>query len=225
MKKLFSISLLFCLMIFCSAQNKKHNEIRDIGYIGKIYSITTKIYRDSLNNKSADSLISTQIRYYNKEGNATKDVYQKGSYSSTMDYEYKNGIRKGFSITTGGEIKMKAEIIEQKKGYQINLYDLQHRLAAKNVYHYDHNLKAKNYESTNYNNRTGEIKRKTLNSYYRDKEGFIEGYDIKDLTTSNTDIYRFKTVEKDIHKNPKKRTLLKNNQKFQIHIIEIEYYK
>lgn len=225
MKKALSILVLFCLVLFCTAQNKKHNEIRDLGYIGKVYSVATKVYRDSLDNKSIDSLISTQTRYYNKEGNATKDQYQKGSYSNTVDYEYKNGIRKGFTITTGGEIKMKAKIAEQKTGYQLDIYDLQNRLSAKNVYQYDNNSKVKNYESIKYNNQTGEVKSRTLNSYYRDSDGFIEGYDIKDLIKPNTDRYRFKTIEKDLHKNPKKRILLKNNLKFQIHVIDIEYYK
>lgn len=225
MRNILTLLLVFSVVSFCIAQNKKHTEIRDLGYIGKVYSIATKVYRDSLDNKSIDSLISTQTRYYNKEGNATKDQYQKGSYSNTVDYEYKNGIRKGFTITTGGEIKMKAKITEQKMGYQLDVYDLQNRLSAKNVYQYDNNSKVKNYESIKYNNQTGEVKSRTLNSYYHDSDGFIEGYDIKDLIKPNIDRYRFKTIEKDLHKNPKKRILLKNNLKFQIHIIEIQYYK
>jgi len=224
MKKIISIFVLLHLAFFCTAQNSKHSEIRDLGYIGKIHSVTTKIFQDSLNNKKSDSLISTKTRYYNKEGNATEELFQSGNYSQIVNYEYKNGIRRGYSvINKDGETKMRAEIIHQKEGYITNIYILYDKLIAKNVYKYDEHLKIKTVTYTTYNIENGKMKGSSVSTYYHDKEGFISGYDSKDLFTSKTDTYRFQILRKDAHKNPDKLILLKNNLPFQIHLVNIEY--
>ncbi|MGG5208904.1 hypothetical protein ACQWU4_08130 [Chryseobacterium sp. MIQD13] len=225
MKKSLSIFLLFWLSLFCAGQNKKYAEIINSGYNGKIYSITTKIYNDSLKEKTADSLISTRTRYYNKDGNATKEVYQNRNDSQITDYEYKNGIRKGYSINKDGEVWTNAEIIQQKTGHLINTYALHTMPVSKEVYKYNSDFKIKNNDRTIYNNQNGKIIKHTFTEYYYDKDGFISGYDIKDLLTSKLITYRFQILQKDAHKNPKRIILLKNNTPFQIHLVDIEYYK
>ncbi|UWX59437.1 hypothetical protein N0B40_13575 [Chryseobacterium oranimense] len=225
MKKNLSIFLLFCLSLFCAGQNKKYAEIINSGYNGKIYSITIKIYNDSLEIKPIDSLISIRTRYYNKDGNATKELYQNGNDSQITDYEYKNGERTGYSLSKNGEVITNAEIIQQKTYHLINTYVLHTMLQSKEVYKYNSRFKIKTNDRTIYNNQNGKIKKHYATDYYYDKEGFISGYDIKDLLTSEITFYKFQILQKDVYKNPKKLLLLKNNIPFQIHLVDIEYYK
>lgn len=223
MKKNFSILFVFSLTIFYAGQNKKYPEIINSGYTGKIHSLTIKIFNDSIKDKSSDSLISVRIRHYAKDGNATKEFYQRDSNSQITDYEYKNGVRTGYTLSKDGEIQIRAKIIQQKTEHIINVYDIQNRLVSSDIYKYNDQLKIKNNTRIIYNNQNGKITDHTITDYYYDGDGFISGYDKKDLLTSKTDSYRYKIVEKDEHKNPGKLILLKNKVPFQIHTIAIEY--
>ncbi|MDQ0066370.1 hypothetical protein [Chryseobacterium lathyri] len=216
---------LLYLSIFCAAQNKKYPEIINSGYKGKIRSITIKIYSDSIKDKSADSLISVKTRYYNEDGNATKESYQSDKNQQVTEYEFKNGLRTGYSLSRHGEVRLRAKIIQQKGGYIINLYDLQNRQVSKDKYKYNELLRIKSNERMIYDNRNGQLKSHSFVGYYYSEEGFISGYDVKDLLTAQTVTYRFQISHKDDHKNPDKLILLKNNRPFQSHSIDIEYYK
>ena len=225
MKRNLSILFLFYLSIFCTAQNKKYPEIINSGYKGKIRSITIKMYSDSTKNKSADSLISVRTRYYNEDGNVTKESYESNKDHQIIDYEFKNGISTGYSLSKDGEAQLRAKIIQQKGGYLINLYDLQNRLVSKDRYRYNELLRIKSNERVIYDNRSGQLKSHSFVDYYYNEEGFISGYDVKDLLTAQTVTYRFQISRKDDHKNPDRLILLKNNLPFQIHVMDIEYYK
>ncbi|MGK6342141.1 hypothetical protein ACMGDK_07875 [Chryseobacterium sp. DT-3] len=225
MKRNLSILFLFYLSIFCTAQNKKHPEIINSGYKGKIRSLTIKIYSDSIKDKPADSLISVKTRYYNEDGNATKESYQSNKDRQITEYEFKNGLKTGYSLSRDGEVRLRAKITHQKGGYLIDLYDLQNRLVSKDKYRYNELLRIKSNERMIYDNQSGQLKSHSFVDYYYNEEGFISGYDVKDLLTAQTIAYRFQTSHKDKHKNPDKLILLKNNLPFQIHMIDIEYYK
>lgn len=225
MKTSLNIFLLFHLVLFCSGQSKKYPEIINSGYTGKIYSLTTKIYNDSLNHNPADTLISVRTRYYTKEGNASKELFDNRTISQTGNYEYKNGIRTGYSLSKHGEVTLRAKIIQQKTGHLINMYDILNRLVSKDEYKYNDRLQIKTNERIIYDNQSGKIKSHSFADYYYNEEGFISGYDIKDLLTTKVTTYRFQILQKDEHKNPKKLILLKNDIPFQIHLIDIEYYK
>lgn len=154
-----------------------------------------------------------------------KEVYQNGNDSQITDYEYKNGIRTGYSLSKNGEVITNAEIIQQKTYHLINTYVLHTMLLSKEIYKYNNRFKIKTNDRTIYNNQNGKIKKHFITDYYYDEEGFISGYDIKDLLTSEITSYKFQILQKDAYKNPKKLILFKNNIPFQIHLIDIEYYK
>jgi inorganic pyrophosphatase/exopolyphosphatase len=151
MKKITAILLLLCLASLCAGQNKKYPELINSGYSGKIYSIKIKMYRDSIKDKSADSLISVRTRYYNKDGNATKESYVSDTTSQVVEYKDKNGVRTIYYYQDEEkESRFRGEIIQQKTGHLINFYVLQDMLVSKEVFKYNERLKIKSNDRTIY---------------------------------------------------------------------------
>lgn len=225
MRKLLSLLL---LTISSLAQNKKHSEINDLGYTGKIYSVTTKTY-DSINNSNENIDMSSpgsiKTRFYNEAGNALKEIYERGDYSHNATYEYKESLRIGYTMyNQEGEKIVYAKITYTETGYTIDTYHNKNKfLLRKAIYTFDNNdLKTRSIEHLTYDV-SGNVKNHTHSAYYYDENGFVKGYVEKNLLTNAAESYDFEILEKDDRHNPKKLRLLKDRQLLEIQTIDISY--
>lgn len=215
--KIFQSLSVLLLTIPCFAQTKEHSELKDLGYFGKIHSVTTTIH-----DAPTDSLVSVNTRYYNVDGNATKETYTIGDYSHEVIYQYKNNTKTGYDLLNHGERTIYGKITYQKTGYTISNYNATDGLVLKAVYLFDDIQKTKSIEHIIYAS-DGNIMKRSITDYYYDSSGFIKGYTVKDLIDSKSDSYDFEILTKDDYKNPNRLRLLKNKQPYQIHHIDISY--
>lgn len=212
-----SLFTFLLLTISCFAQTKEHSELKDLGYFGKIHSVTTTVH-----DAPTDSLVSINTRYYNANGNATKETYTIADYSHEVIYQYKDHTKTGYDLFNHGERTIYGKIGYQKTGYTINNYNSTDGLVLKAVYLFDDSQKTKSIEHSIYAT-DGKVVKHSITHYYYDNDGFIKSYEVKDLLASKSERYDFEIITKDDHKNPNRLRLLKDKKPFQIHHIAISY--
>ncbi len=219
----------------CHSKAQVYNDLNDLGYHGKIKSISTKTYYMIAHVQNKWEITDTTsylsiYKFFNEDGNFTKRIVIANGNRDQYSYDYSGHEKIGWTkIDNDGNVIGKGKFTYKEKiSFTESEYDTSGAKKFESIYTLNDMQRTKTIEDIGYAYRShpGEMEtRLTYHAFtvFQDKDGGLYKVTTEDKLRNTTDEYEFEIIERDKFDNPIVILVKQNGRPKEIRKSTIDY--